>query len=97
MDNPIGPIDYGTTNMFVKQTVKRAREAQSFGLMPYQRVILVLADRVEALEQIIAGRAAPETIPDEVEIVAACGSMNALGTPCDRPKGHSGLHDWEQP
>jgi hypothetical protein len=61
MDNPIGPIDYGTTNMFVKQTVKRAREAQSFGLMPYQRVILVLADRVEALEQIIAGRAAPET------------------------------------
>jgi hypothetical protein len=63
MDNPVGPIDYETTNMFVKQTVKRCRDAheRARGMMPYQQVILVLADRVEALEQIIRDRSAPNT------------------------------------
>jgi hypothetical protein len=53
----VGPIDYGTTNMFVKQMVKRAR--QQTARKPYQDVILVLADRVEALEAELAKRIAP--------------------------------------
>jgi hypothetical protein len=62
--NYIGPIDYGTTNMFVKATVKRARDAheRARGMLPYQEVICVLADRVEALEKELEARiAAPNT------------------------------------
>lgn len=57
MCNYIGPADYGTTNMFVKQTVARARDAHEGrrGTMPYQQVILVLADRIEALEKPLHG------------------------------------------
>lgn len=44
-------VDYGTTGMFVKQTIKRCRDAheRNKGMMPYQQVILVLADEIERL------------------------------------------------
>lgn len=65
MCRPVGPIDYGTTNMFVKQTIKRARDAhaRARGMFPYQEVILVLADQVEALEAELAKRPAPQADP----------------------------------
>jgi hypothetical protein len=31
-----------------------------------------------------------------VELETLCGSMNERGHACDLPRGHGGLHDWEQ-
>lgn len=61
-DKTVGPVNPDVTYVFVKQCISRARRAVSDNMcMPYQRVIMYLANRVAELEAELAKERGPKS------------------------------------